>query len=69
MSSTAKVTDVQIDRFAVQYKERRKLQMFRFFGATVFTLVSARLAFRGVSARKCMFILEILGKSCQYIVV
>lgn len=43
-----------ISAFSEEYKKRRRQQMMRFFGATAFTLISARLAFRGVQARKCM---------------
>lgn len=38
-----------------EYKERRRQQMIYFYGATALTLISARLAYRGVQARKCKY--------------
>ena len=58
MSAATDITDAQIEKFSKVYKERRKMQMYKFFGATAFTLISARLAFRGVKARKCMCLLS-----------
>ncbi|SCU97842.1 LADA_0H08702g1_1 [Lachancea dasiensis] len=52
MSSTVTISTREISVFSEEYKKRRKLQMMRFFGATAFTLLSARLAFRGVQSRK-----------------
>jgi hypothetical protein len=37
-----------------EHKQRRRRQMMFFYGATAVTLLSARLAYRGVQARKCM---------------
>lgn len=45
----------QISRFSADYKQRRKQQMLRFFGATAVTLISCRMAYRGVQSRRCMF--------------
>lgn len=39
---------------SVRYKERRRKQMLAFFGVTAATLVFARMAYRGVQARRCM---------------
>ncbi|SCU95121.1 LAME_0F10814g1_1 [Lachancea meyersii CBS 8951] len=52
MSTTVQLSTREISVFSEEYKKRRKQQMIRFFGATVFTLISARLAFRGVQSRK-----------------
>ncbi|SCU83799.1 LAFA_0D05886g1_1 [Lachancea sp. 'fantastica'] len=52
MTTELQLTTRQISVFSEEYKKRRKQQMMRFFGATVFTLISARLAFRGVQSRK-----------------
>ncbi|SCV01312.1 LANO_0F11144g1_1 [Lachancea nothofagi CBS 11611] len=52
MTSAVQLSVREISVFSEEYKKRRKLQMVRFFGATAFTLISARLAFRGVQSRK-----------------
>ncbi|AAS50988.2 ABR215Cp [Eremothecium gossypii ATCC 10895] len=46
------VTQRQISVFSDEFRQRRRQQMLRFFGATAFTLLSARLAFRGTINRK-----------------
>lgn len=45
----------QIDQFSSKYKVRRNQQMFRFFGSTLITLASCRLAIRGIKLKKCMY--------------
>ncbi|CAR22088.1 Altered inheritance of mitochondria protein 11 [Lachancea thermotolerans] len=50
--ASVQLSSRDISVFSNEYKERRRLQMMRFFGATAFTLISARLAFRGVQSRK-----------------
>lgn len=67
--SDLKLTAKQISVFSDEYKQRRRQQMMRFFGATVITLISSRLAFRGVKTRKCMlfFILGHLQSSYPHI--
>ncbi|QLL31692.1 hypothetical protein HG536_0B05570 [Torulaspora globosa] len=42
----------QISTLSNEYKQRRKQQMLRFFGATALTLLSCRLAYRGIKSRK-----------------
>lgn len=49
------LTQRQISTFSNEYKSRRKQQMLRFFGATAITLISCRLAYRGIQSRRCMF--------------
>lgn len=67
--SDLKLTAKQISVFSDEYKQRRRQQMMRFFGATVVTLISSRLAFRGVKTRKCMsfFILGHLQSSYPHV--
>lgn len=67
--SDLKLTAKQISVFSDEYKQRRRQQMMRFFGATVVTLISSRLAFRGVKTRKCMsfFILRQLQSSYPHV--
>ncbi|CCE91055.1 uncharacterized protein TDEL_0C01660 [Torulaspora delbrueckii] len=50
--TTPTITERQISTFSDEYKKRRKQQMLRFFGATALTLISCRLAYRGVKSRK-----------------
>lgn len=49
------LTQREISTFSNEYKARRKQQMLRFFGATAITLISCRLAYRGIQSRRCMF--------------
>ncbi|SCU89133.1 LAMI_0D12508g1_1 [Lachancea mirantina] len=49
---SVEVTTREISVHSPEYKQRRRQQMLRFFGATAFTLISARMAFRGVQTRK-----------------
>lgn len=58
--TTPTITERQISTFSDEYKKRRRQQMLRFFGATALTLISCRVAYRGVKSRKCMF------KTLQY---
>ncbi|QLQ79206.1 hypothetical protein HG537_0B05530 [Torulaspora globosa] len=51
-NATDGITTRQISTLSDEYKKRRKQQMLRFFGATALTLLSCRLAYRGVKSRK-----------------
>ncbi|KAL6937840.1 hypothetical protein ACO0RG_004364 [Hanseniaspora osmophila] len=48
----AQITKSQLEKFKNEYKERRRVQMLRFFGASIFTLITARLAHRSIQSRK-----------------
>lgn len=39
------------------YKERRRMQMLKFIGATVITLVSCRLMMNKMQKKRCMYCL------------
>lgn len=52
--NSAQFSEKQISAFSNEYKLRRKQQMLRFFCATALTLVSSRVAYRGMLGRKCM---------------
>ncbi|KAH3902615.1 related to Altered inheritance of mitochondria protein 11 [Saccharomycodes ludwigii] len=42
----------KLSAFSDEYKSRRRQQMLRFFGASILTLITARLAFHNIKTRK-----------------
>ena len=55
MSETKQVVELPkvLENYSKEHRQRRRKQMMYFYGATALTLISARLAYRGVQMRKC----------------
>lgn len=53
-SDKATVRSEDVAHFMHEYKKRRKTQMARFFGVTMFTLITCRMAMKKMTTTKGM---------------
>ena len=51
----ATVSSEDVTHFKDSYKKRRKIQMARFFGITIFTLITCRMAMKKMIITKGMY--------------